>query len=186
MEQTPITNASCGVMAWNGYKINATENGVTILWKGYDGNDYKTKKHHGCKRCQGKQRNLVIFLLHGWHWKCYGSLHFRQLLCPSATADDAEHYWWVWSYYYQGNDKIYYKAANIISSSEQSAGTLGSVMTALTDDKGTATLGLLSKANGGDCDNGGYIRLKSDLDSKNNTILDLFSATGRSRSRAAY
>lgn len=62
---------------------------------------------------------------------------------------------------------MYYKATSIIPSNEQGNGTLGSVMAALTGNKGETTPGLLSKANGGDCDNGGYIRLRFDLTSEN-------------------
>ncbi|NBJ94862.1 flagellin [Parablautia muri] len=38
-----ITNANCGVLACNGYTINADKDGVTIVWIGYDGNNYKTE-----------------------------------------------------------------------------------------------------------------------------------------------
>lgn len=39
-----ITNKNCDVLAYNGYKINADEDGVSVSWKGYDGKDYATKK----------------------------------------------------------------------------------------------------------------------------------------------
>lgn len=314
-----ITNASCGVMAWNGYKINATEDGVTILWKGYDGNDYKTENidwdtlkaqnyrfemsdYFGPKdpgnllydnagnpvftcpvsftpqetatiddmiTCINglvlhnnvnvlmrgvfednsggslEKDKVTIYPVNLYYPAAYASNHnvgnntkghghnfddaddkflepvddagalvqeqtsggnltsipakntadinvargnnetwsFSYYMdgigdvtatsasvtydAPSDTADDDEHYWWDWDYYYRGSEKVYYKATNIIPSSEQGAGTLGSVMAALTGDKGTATPGLLSKANGGDCDNGGYIRLRFDLAAKN-------------------
>lgn len=78
---------------------------------------------------------------------------------PSDMADDDETYWWNWSYYYVNGVQQRYRAYRTISSSEKGGGTLGSVMAALTGEKGTKTPGLLAKANGGDCDNGGYIDL---------------------------
>jgi len=39
-----ITNDNCGVVAYGGYQIKADENGVSVGWKGYDGNDYETRK----------------------------------------------------------------------------------------------------------------------------------------------
>ncbi len=86
---------------------------------------------------------------------------------PSDTADDDENFWWHWAYYDQGGNRVYYKATSNIPSNEQGNGTLGSVMATLTGNKGETTPGLLSKANGGDCDNGGYIRLRFDLTSEN-------------------
>lgn len=82
---------------------------------------------------------------------------------PNDTADDDETYWWDWSMRYQNGKLVPYKAYNTISSNEKGAGTLGSVMAALTGKKGENTPGLLSKANGGDCDNGGYINLQFSL-----------------------
>ncbi len=80
---------------------------------------------------------------------------------PSDTADDDYDYWWHW----EGatiNGKYnphYRKVATVHTSSEKGAGTLGSMMQALTGDKGTATPGLLKKSNKGDADNGGYLQL---------------------------
>lgn len=37
-----VTNANCDVLAYGGYTINATEDGVTVSWLGYDGNNYET------------------------------------------------------------------------------------------------------------------------------------------------
>ena len=37
-----ITNKNCGVWSYEGYKMNATDTGVSVSWKGYDGKDYST------------------------------------------------------------------------------------------------------------------------------------------------
>lgn len=80
---------------------------------------------------------------------------------PSDTAEDDYDYWWHW----EGatiNGKYnphYRKVATVKRSSEYGEGTLGSAMQALTGDKGTTTPGLLTKANGGDADGGGYLQL---------------------------
>ncbi|MDE6387348.1 MAG: hypothetical protein K2L82_06010 [Lachnospiraceae bacterium] len=80
---------------------------------------------------------------------------------PSDTADDDYGYWWEWEgRYVNGKYEPHYrKVAKVHTSSEKGAGTLGSVMQALTGDKGTATPGLLKKSNQGDADNGGYLQL---------------------------
>lgn len=39
-----ITNANCGVVSMNGYKINADQDGVNVSWTGYDGKSYETQK----------------------------------------------------------------------------------------------------------------------------------------------
>ncbi len=84
---------------------------------------------------------------------------------PSDTADDDEHYWWHWDWYYSNGQRIDYKAANTITSNESGTGTLASVMNTLTGEKGTKTPGLLTQkpdptlGDSGDCDHGGYIHL---------------------------
>lgn len=82
---------------------------------------------------------------------------------PSDTADDDEHYWWDWSWRYSGGKLVQYKAYKTINSTDKGAGTLGSVMAALTGKKGESTPGLLTQANGGDCDNGGRVNLQFTL-----------------------
>lgn len=84
---------------------------------------------------------------------------------PSDTEDDDETYWWHWQRYYEYGIEKRYKSYITIISGEKGNGTLGSVMAALTGEKGTNTPGLLTKANGGDCDNGGYINLRFTLNS---------------------
>lgn len=37
-----VTNSNCDVLAYGGYTINATEEGVTVSWMGYDGKNYET------------------------------------------------------------------------------------------------------------------------------------------------
>ena len=74
-------------------------------------------------------------------------------------ADDDEGYWWGWHDAWLDNhtryEPHYYKGYI-----ERSVGnTLGGVMDALTGSKGSGTPGLLSTANGGDSDNGGYITM---------------------------
>lgn len=78
----------------------------------------------------------------------------------SDTADDDENYWWRWVKYSDGRK---YKS----SISRSGAGTLGGVMSALTGSKGSATPGLLTSANGGDCDGGGVIHLSFDMNADN-------------------
>lgn len=39
-----ITNDNCGIIAYNGYKINADDQGVNVSWTGFDGNTYETTK----------------------------------------------------------------------------------------------------------------------------------------------
>lgn len=71
---------------------------------------------------------------------------------PGDTQEDDYQYWWNWSYDYRGNRyKSYVRHSG--------SATLGGVMDALTGAKGTGTPGLLTKANGGDCDYGGTIEL---------------------------
>lgn len=38
-----MTNANCGVLAYNGYNISADDTGVSVSWTGYDGNSYSTR-----------------------------------------------------------------------------------------------------------------------------------------------
>jgi len=39
-----VSNANSAVLAYNGYKINADDDGVFISWTGYNGTDYATEK----------------------------------------------------------------------------------------------------------------------------------------------
>ena len=78
----------------------------------------------------------------------------------SDTADDDEGYWWKWVKYSNGKQ---YKS----SISRSVSGTLGGVMSTLTGAKGTATPGLLTSKNGGDCDGGGTILLSFDVNADN-------------------
>lgn len=80
---------------------------------------------------------------------------------PSDTAEDDYNYWWEWEGRYENGvyNPHYRKVAKVHTSSEKGDGTLGSVMQALTGDKGTTTPGLLKKSNKGDADNGGYLQL---------------------------
>ncbi len=83
------------------------------------------------------------------------------------AADDYEH-WWEWRYIYQNGQVVdKYQTAILHSSNEYGAGTLGSVMAALTGSKDTTTPGLLTSTNGGDADGGGVIRLSFKLESEN-------------------
>lgn len=87
---------------------------------------------------------------------------------PSDTADDDEGHWWRWDKWTDSKGVQHRQKSYIThSSSEHGSGTLGSVMAALTGDKGTSTPGLLTKTNGGDCDNGGYIELSFNLTADN-------------------
>jgi flagellin-like hook-associated protein FlgL len=83
---------------------------------------------------------------------------------PSDIASDDEGYWFRWYTTSYGKRERYSISHG---SSEQGRGTLGSVMAALTGKKGTSTPGLLTAANGGDCDNGGYITISFSLTSDN-------------------
>lgn len=77
---------------------------------------------------------------------------------PSDTASDDEKYWWNWSTRYVNGQPEKYKAYI----ERSTGGTLGDLMSVLTGEKGvdTSTPGLLSSANGGDANNGGYIELR--------------------------
>jgi flagellin-like hook-associated protein FlgL len=82
----------------------------------------------------------------------------------SDIADNDEGYWFNWHtppYSTKHRDTITHY------SSEYGTGTLGSVMAALTGRKGNSTPGLLTYANGGDCDNGGYITISFSLTADN-------------------
>lgn len=39
-----ITNDNCGIIAYNGYTLNADDQGIHVSWKGFDGNTYETTK----------------------------------------------------------------------------------------------------------------------------------------------
>lgn len=75
-------------------------------------------------------------------------------------AADDETYWWNWDYYYSNGNKVYYKDS---IERNLSGGTLGNVMEALTGDKSSGTPGLLTAANGGAADAGGYIDIDFNL-----------------------
>ena len=77
---------------------------------------------------------------------------------PSDSAADDEKYWWNWSTRYVNGQPEKYKA---YIERNVSGGTLDDLMGVLTGKKGvdTSTPGLLSSANGGDANNGGYIEL---------------------------
>ena len=86
----------------------------------------------------------------------------------SDLAQDDYEEWWEWRYRYQNGQVVdKYQAAIVHPSNECGAGTLGSVMAALTGAKGTGTPGLLTNTNGGDADGGGVIRLTFNLESEN-------------------
>lgn len=87
---------------------------------------------------------------------------------PSDTSDDDEGYWWDW-YRWRDSNGVQRQEKRYIthSSSAHGSGTLGSLMEALTGAKSSSTPGLLTKANGGDCDNGGYILLSFNLTADN-------------------
>lgn len=110
----------------------------------------------------------------------------------TATSDSVSYYgtdsqdedfkfWWDWSSYYTNGGH-----SNSISwltkySSAHGAGTLGSVMDALTGDKSASTPGILNKNLGGCSDNGGHILLGFDLTSENafNVGTSTSSSVGR-------
>jgi len=80
---------------------------------------------------------------------------------PSDRDDDDYGYWWDWSYYSDGS-----RRKSTITHS--ASGDLKGLMGALTGKKGSADVaGLLTAANGGDCDHGGTIQISFDLRSKN-------------------
>lgn len=82
---------------------------------------------------------------------------------PSDTSDDDETYWWDWHEYYSNGVLEREKLAN---KENVGTGTLGDVMSVLTGRKGVdGTPGLLTYANGGDADNGGYIEINFSLTS---------------------
>ena len=83
-----------------------------------------------------------------------------------SDADD-ENYWWEYRWRTYNGRRERYQATLTKSSSEKGAGTLGSVMAALTGAKGTATPGLLTKANGGDTDHGGGITIDFNVTADN-------------------
>lgn len=85
----------------------------------------------------------------------------------SDYADDDYLEWWQYSTVYVNGVAQQRKASLVKVSSEYGAGTLGSVMAALTGDKGTTTPGLLSNDNGGDCDTGGYIEIRFTMTAEN-------------------
>lgn len=43
-QNVDITNANCGVVATNGYTIDANQDGVMVSWTGYDGNSYESQR----------------------------------------------------------------------------------------------------------------------------------------------
>lgn len=85
---------------------------------------------------------------------------------PSDGADNDENYWWRWERVWNGHSYVMEKRVITRSSSDKGNGTLGSLMDALTGKKGDKTPGLLSSANGGDADGGGYINIAFNLTSK--------------------
>lgn len=77
--------------------------------------------------------------------------------------------WWSWVEEYKNGKWVLTdrKTSNTISCNEKGAGTLGSFMQTLTGKKKTGSPGLLSPANGGDADGGGYIDIGFSLTSEN-------------------
>lgn len=79
---------------------------------------------------------------------------------PSDTEADDENYWWHWTYRGDGSR---YQSYNTINAQTKD---LAGVMDLLTGTKGSATPGLLTSANGGDADQGGYIVFNYNLTSE--------------------
>ncbi len=81
------------------------------------------------------------------------------------SAPDDENVWWAWGTYISGG--VQHKYAYTLERT-LSGGTLGNVMDALTGDKSSNTPGLLTDANGGGADSGGYIDINFTLNAANN------------------
>lgn len=79
-------------------------------------------------------------------------------------ADDDEGIWWRWNKYTSNGVEHKYQVG---ISRQLSGGTLGNVMDALTGDKSSGTPGLLTDAEGGGADAGGYIDINFSLKADN-------------------
>ncbi len=82
----------------------------------------------------------------------------------SDGAPDDENVWWAWNKYTSNGVQHQYKYT---MSRTITGGTLGNVMEALTGDKNSSTPGLLTEANGGGADTGGYIDINFRLTADN-------------------
>lgn len=80
---------------------------------------------------------------------------------PNDREEDDRGYWWNLGHYSDGTTYEY-------TMTHTTSGDLKGLMGALTGKKGSSDAGLLTSANGGDCDNGGTIQIQFDLQSKNN------------------
>ncbi len=79
-------------------------------------------------------------------------------------GDEDEGVWWSWHRYTIGGVEHKYQT---VASRTIQGGTLGNVMEALTGNSGSSTPGLLTAAEGGAADSGGYIYINFDLTSDN-------------------
>ncbi len=79
---------------------------------------------------------------------------------PSDREDDDYGHWWEWIHWSDGS-------STKSTITHTTSGDLKGLMGALTGKKSSGAPGLLTSANGGDCDNGGTIQIAFDLRAQN-------------------